>query len=63
MKKNYIKPQVEVVKVKMGCQILADSNKVNSVKGNVFNFGGGSNRSARSRKSNMWEEDDDEEEE
>ena len=56
MKKNYVKPQIEVVKV--SCQILAGSNGVTGVSGNVFegSISGGSG-GGRSRGSDDWDEE------
>ena len=56
MKKNYVKPQIEVVKV--NCQILAGSKEVTGVSGNVFEgtISGGSG-GGRSRGSDDWDEE------
>ena len=55
MKKNYVKPQVEVVRVKT-CLLLADSIKTvsNSVG---LEYGGGGSGSARSRDYDDWEDE------
>ena len=57
MKKVYIKPQVEVVRVNMKCQIMAGS--VNSVGGNsgLIYEGKGSSTSGRSRDYDDWDEE------
>ena len=59
MKKNYMKPQIEVVKVNMSCQILAGSNpQATSVDGHVFQstISGGSG-GGRSRGCDDWDEE------
>ena len=60
MKKEYQKPQIEVVKVNMSCQILAGSSnpQATSVDGNVFNstISGGSG-GGRSRGCDDWDEE------
>ena len=57
MKREYMKPQVEVVRVKMKCQIMADSVQgVNSNAGLIYN-GSGSSTSGRSRDYDDWEEE------
>ena len=62
MKKNYVKPQVEVVRVNMKCQIMAgsvqgvNSNGVNSNAGLIYN-GSGSSTSGRSRDYDDWDEE------
>jgi hypothetical protein len=54
MKKEYIKPQVEVVRVNV-CQPLADSiNKVQTTVG--IEYGGGGNGGGRSRGSDDWDD-------
>ena len=60
MKKNYQKPQIEVVKVNMSCQILAGSgsDKIDSVAGNGgFNLVGGGAGGGRSRGCDDWDEE------
>jgi hypothetical protein len=59
MKKEYMKPQIEVVKVNMSCQILAGSDSnVTGVSGNVFNGGiSGGSGGGRSRGSDDWEDE------
>ena len=57
MKKAYMKPQMEVVEIKMGQQLLAGSQKVSSTSGNVFSgnvYGGSGDARARG-----YEDDDD----
>ena len=56
MKKNYMKPQVEVVRVKT-CLPLADSIKTvsNSVG---LGYGGGGSGTGRSRDYDDWDEDE-----
>ena len=57
MKKNYVKPQVEVVRVNMKCQIMAGSVQgFNSNAGLIYN-GSGSSTSGRSRDYDDWEEE------
>ena len=56
MKKAYMKPQMEVVEIKMGQQLLAGSN-VSNASGNVFSgnvYGGSGDARARG-----YEDDDD----
>ena len=56
MKKEYVKPQVEVVRVKT-CLPLADSIKtVSNTVG--LDYGGGSSSSGRSRDYDDWDEDE-----
>jgi uncharacterized membrane protein YgcG len=59
MKKNYQKPQVEVVKVNMSCQILAGSDRnLTGVAGNGgFSLGNGSSTGGRSRGCDDWEDE------
>ena len=59
MKKIYMKPQIEVVKVNMSCQILAGSGRsVDSVAGNGgFSLGNGSSSGGRSRGGDDWDEE------
>ena len=60
MKKEYMKPQVEVVKVNMSCQILAGSgsDKIDRVAGNGgFSLGNGSSSGGRSRGGDDWEDE------
>ena len=54
-----MKPQVEVVKVNMSCQILAGSDRsVTGVSGNVFNGGiSGGSGGGRTRGSDDWDEE------
>jgi len=54
-----MKPQIEVVKVNMSCQILAGSDSnVTGVSGNVFNGGiSGGSGGGRSRGSDDWEDE------
>ena len=57
MKKEYMMPQIEVVKVNMSCQILAGSN-VSGLSGNAgFSLGGGSSSGGRSRDCDDWEDE------
>jgi hypothetical protein len=56
MKKEYMKPQVEVVRVKT-CLPLADSIKtVSNTVG--LEYGGGGSSSGRSRDYDDWDEDE-----
>ena len=59
MKKEYMKPLIEVVKVNMKCQILAGSDRsVTGVAGNGgFSLGNGSSTSGRSRDYDDWDEE------
>ena len=55
-----MKPQIEVVKVNMSCQILAGSgsDKIDSVAGNGgFNLVGGGAGGGRSRGCDDWDEE------
>ena len=55
MKKEYMKPQVEVVRVKMNCQILAGS--VTGLSNSVgLDYGGGGSGTGRSRDYDDWDE-------
>ena len=57
MKKEYSKPQMEVVKIQMAQMLCVSKvNQVNS--GGVFSgFGGGSNSSARGRENDDWDDE------
>ena len=57
MKKEYTKPQMEVVKIQMAQMLCVSKvNQVNS--GGVFSgLGGGSNSSARGRESDDWDDE------
>ena len=57
MKKEYTKPQMEVVEIQMAQMLCVSKvNQVNS--GGVFSgLGGGSNSSARGRESDEWDDD------
>ena len=59
MKKNYLKPVMRVVRIKVRHQLLAGS-PVRSVGGNVFDQGtiSGSNQSARSRSNDWWDDEE-----
>ena len=59
MKQEYMKPQIEVVKVNMSCQILAgSSDKIDRVAGNGgFSLGNGSSSGGRSRGGDDWDEE------
>ena len=59
MKKNYQKPQIEVVKVNMSCHLLGNSqNNVDSIQSDVFQstISGGSG-GGRSRGCDDWDEE------
>ena len=57
MKKEYTKPQMEVVRINMSATILVDS-KVDSLGGNSgLGLGGGSNGAARGRESDDWDDE------
>ena len=56
MKKEYIKPQVEVVRVNICCQIMAGS--LRSVGGNTnLTYEGGSSSGGRSRDYDDWDDE------
>ena len=56
MKKNYVKPQVEVVRVKT-CLPLADS--LHGLSNTVgLDYGGGGSGTGRSRDYDDWDEDE-----
>ena len=58
MKKEYQKPQIEVVKVNV-CQPLASSSdKIDSIDSNAgFSLGNGSSTGGRSRGCDDWDEE------
>ena len=64
MKRNYQKPEIQVVTINHSVQLLAGSDKysmdrVTSVKGGIFELGGGSSESGRSREcDDDWDEED-----
>ena len=56
MKKNYTKPQMEVVRIHVSGALLVDS-KVDNVAGNGgWNWGGGSSSGGRSREDD-WDDE------
>jgi hypothetical protein len=56
MKKNYVKPQMQVVKINQRVSILEGS--VKGVSGNAdLNYGGGGSVSGRSRDYDDWDEE------
>ena len=56
MKKEYTKPQMEVVK--MAASMLTSASKATSIGGNSgLGLGGGSNNSARGRESDDWDDE------
>ena len=59
-KKSYKTPAMQVVNIKMSCQLLAGSGNVNQMDGNSgFTYGGGSKGgSARSRDGGSWDDED-----
>ena len=60
MKKNYVMPQMKVVKINQRSFIMAsgDSSSVNKVGGNAdFEWGGGGNYEGRSRDYDDWDEE------
>ena len=58
MKKNYVKPEMQVVKINQRVSILAGSDKVKGVSGNAdLNYGGGGSVSGRSRDYDDWDEE------
>ena len=58
MKKNYVKPQMQVVKINQRRSILTGSDKVNGISGNTnLGLGGGSSSSGRSRDYDDWDEE------
>ena len=57
MKKNYTKPQMEVVRINVSGALLVDS-KVDKVAGNGGgDWGGGSSSGGRSRESDDWDDE------
>lgn len=64
MKRNYQKPEIQVVNINHSVQLLAESEKYNygrvtNVKGGIFELGGGSSESGRSRGcDDDWDEED-----
>ena len=59
MKKNYVMPQMKVVKINQRSFIMASGGYgVNDVKGNAgFNYVGGGNGEGRSRDYDDWDEE------
>lgn len=56
MKKNYRKPQVKVVRVKMNCHLLV--NSVTGLSNSVgLEYGGGGSGTGRSRDYDDWDEE------
>lgn len=59
MKKNYLKPVMRVVRLKVRHHLLAGSPYAKQVGGNAFNgTPTGSNRSARSRGNDWWDDEE-----
>ena len=63
MKRNYQKPEIQVVNINHSVQLLAGSDRkygrVTNVKGGIFELGGGSSESGRSRGcDDDWDEED-----
>jgi hypothetical protein len=57
MKRNYVKPEMQVVKINQSANILAGS-PVGKVSGNAdLNYGGGGSVSGRSRDYDDWDEE------
>ena len=57
MKKEYMKPQMEVVEIQMA-QMLCVSGKATTIYGNSdLGLGGGSNGAARGRESDDWDDE------
>lgn len=59
MKKNYVMPQVQVVKINQNVNILAGSGQgIQGISGNAdLNYGGGGSVSGRSRDYDDWDEE------
>ena len=58
MKKNYVMPQMKVVKINQRINIMAGTTQVNSVGGNAdFEWGGGGRGEGRSRDYDDWDEE------
>lgn len=60
MKKNYLKPVMRVVRLKVRHHLLNGSGPAQKVGGNVFDQGtiSGSNQSARSRSNDWWDDEE-----
>ena len=64
MKRYYQKPDIQVVNINHSVQIILltsgkSLNRVTSVKGGIFELGGGSSESGRSREcDDDWDEED-----
>lgn len=65
MKRNYQKPEIQVVTINHSTQIILltsgkySMDRVTSVKGGIFELGGGSSESGRSREcDDDWDEED-----
>jgi hypothetical protein len=58
MKKNYVMPQMKVVKINQRSFIMASDGTVHSVSGNAdLEWGGGGNYEGRSRDYDDWDEE------
>lgn len=58
MKKNYVMPQMKVVKINQRISIMEGSNPLNSVDSNAsLKWGGGSSEGGRSRDYDDWDEE------
>ena len=61
MKRNYVKPEIQVVTINHSVQLLAESNRnLGGLKSNAgFNLGGGSDGEGRSRGcDDDWDDED-----
>ena len=58
-KKSYKTPAMQVVNIKMSCQLLAGSGNVNQMSGNTeLKYGGAGSGNARSRDGGSWDNED-----
>ena len=59
MKRNYVKPEMQVVKINQSANILAGSGQgIQGISGNTnLGLGGGSSSSGRSRDYDDWDEE------
>ena len=58
MKKNYVKPAMQVVEMAVQQMLAASGDKATGISGNSgLGFGGGSNGAARGRESDDWDDE------
>ena len=58
MKKNYVKPAMQVVEMAVQQMLAVSGDKATGISGNSgLGWGGGSNQAGRSRESDDWDDE------